>query len=118
MSTIRPAGRRGLLLCALWASPILLLGFGHYRELRYAAPLFPALALALEPSATDVMKRPPRDPREPLMTPRFVWLITWQGLLLTGVVLLGFLVGMLTRHAGPLGVSGVGIPLSASGSKR
>jgi hypothetical protein len=24
---------------------------------------------------------------------------------------LGFLVGMLTRHAGPLGVSGVGIPL-------
>lgn len=25
---------------------------------------------------------------------------------------LGFLVGMLTRHAGPLGVSGVGIPLT------
>lgn len=25
---------------------------------------------------------------------------------------LGFLVGMLTRHAGPLGVTGVGIPLS------
>jgi hypothetical protein len=24
---------------------------------------------------------------------------------------LGFLIGMLTRHAGPLGVSGVGIPL-------
>ena len=31
---------------------------------------------------------------------------------------LGFLVGMLTRHAGPLGVSGVGIPLSASASTR
>ena len=31
---------------------------------------------------------------------------------------LGFLVGMLTRHARPLGVSGVGIPLSASASKR
>ena len=30
---------------------------------------------------------------------------------------LGFLVGMLTRHAEPLGVSGVGIPLrTASGS--
>ena len=26
---------------------------------------------------------------------------------------LGFLVGLLTRHAGPLGVSGVGIPLEA-----
>jgi len=31
---------------------------------------------------------------------------------------LGFLVGMLTRHAGPLGVAGVGIPLSTSASTR
>jgi hypothetical protein len=31
---------------------------------------------------------------------------------------LGFLVGMLTRHAGPLGVSGVGIPLSQTGTRR
>jgi hypothetical protein len=43
-----PAGaKRGLLLCALWGSPVLFLIFGHYRDLRYAAPLFPALALAL-----------------------------------------------------------------------
>ncbi len=40
-------GRRGLVLCALWGSPVLFLVFGHYRDLRYAAPLFPALALAL-----------------------------------------------------------------------
>src|SRR6266568_1725343 len=31
---------------------------------------------------------------------------------------LGFVVGMLTRHAEPLGVSGVGIPLSRSASSR
>jgi hypothetical protein len=31
---------------------------------------------------------------------------------------LGFLVGMLTRHAGPLGVSGVGIPLGQTGPGR
>lgn len=31
---------------------------------------------------------------------------------------LGFLVGMLTRHAGPLGVLGVGIPLGPSASRR
>ena len=31
---------------------------------------------------------------------------------------LGFVVGMLTRHAGPLGVSGVGIPLSQTGARR
>ena len=39
--------RRGLALSAMWASPLLLLALGHYRDLRYAAPLFPALALAL-----------------------------------------------------------------------
>jgi 4-amino-4-deoxy-L-arabinose transferase-like glycosyltransferase len=41
------AGKRGLLLCALWGSPLMFLAFGHYRDLRYAAPLYPALALAL-----------------------------------------------------------------------
>ena len=56
--------------------------------------IFPAFALALEPSAPDVMKRPPRDPQEPLLTLRFVGLIVWQGLLLTGVTLLAFGVGM------------------------
>jgi Ca2+-transporting ATPase len=56
--------------------------------------VFPAMALALEPSSPDAMKRPPRDPTEALMTPRFVGLIGWQGLLLSGVTLLAFLVGM------------------------
>ena len=56
--------------------------------------IFPAFALALEPSAPDVMKRPPRDPQESLLTLRFVGLIVWQGLLLTGVTLLAFDVGM------------------------
>jgi hypothetical protein len=44
---IRPQRKNGLVLCMLWGSPVLLLAFGHYRDLRYAAPLFPALAVAL-----------------------------------------------------------------------
>jgi Ca2+-transporting ATPase len=56
--------------------------------------VFPAFALALEPSAPGVMKRPPRDPQEPLLTFRFVGLIVWQGLLLAGVTLLAFAIGM------------------------
>ncbi len=56
--------------------------------------VFPAMALALEPSSPDAMRRPPRDPREPLVTPRFVWLIGWQGLLLSAVTLLAFFLGM------------------------
>ena len=56
--------------------------------------VLPALALALEPSDPDAMKRPPRNPKDALVTPRFVWLIAWQGVLLTAVTLLAFLVGM------------------------
>jgi Ca2+-transporting ATPase len=56
--------------------------------------IFPAFALALEPSSPDVMKRSPRDPQEPLLTLSFVGLIAWQGLLLAGVTLLAFGIGM------------------------
>jgi Ca2+-transporting ATPase len=56
--------------------------------------IFPAFALALEPSTPDVMKRAPRDPQEPLLTRSFVGLIAWQGVLLAGVTLLAFGIGM------------------------
>jgi P-type Ca2+ transporter type 2C len=52
--------------------------------------VFPALALALEPSRPGVMRRPPRDPGEPLMSRRYVVLIVWQGVLLAGVTLTAF----------------------------
>jgi len=56
--------------------------------------VFPAMALALEPANADAMSRPPRDPREPLMTPRFVGLIAWQAVLLSAMVLVAFAIGM------------------------
>jgi Ca2+-transporting ATPase len=62
--------------------------------LNVVTDVFPAMALALEPSAPDVMTRPPHDPKEPLMTPRFVGLVAWQGSLLAGVTLAAFFVGM------------------------
>lgn len=62
--------------------------------LNLVTDIFPAMALALEPSAPDVMKRPPRDPNKPLMTPRFGWLIIWQGVLLGGCALAAFATGM------------------------
>ncbi len=52
--------------------------------------IFPALALALEPSAPDMMKRPPRNPQEPLLSWGLVIVIGWQGILLAGVTLLAF----------------------------
>ncbi len=56
--------------------------------------VFPAFALALEPSAPGVMSRAPRSPQEPLLPPRLLGLIAWQGLLLAAVTLLAFHVGM------------------------
>ena len=56
--------------------------------------IFPAFALALEPSSPDVMNRTPRDPKEPLLTRSFIGLIVWQGVLLSGVTLLAFGVGL------------------------
>jgi len=56
--------------------------------------IFPALALALEPSAPDMMKRSPRDPNESLVPPQFIGLIAWQGFLIAGVTLLAFIIGM------------------------
>jgi Ca2+-transporting ATPase len=74
-----------------WPLP---LGVLQILWLNLVTDIFPAMALALEASAPDVMKQPPRDPHEPLMTPRFAWLITWQGLLLSGCTLAAFALGM------------------------
>lgn len=62
--------------------------------LNLVTDIFPAFALALEPSAPNVMKRPPRDPKESLLPLRFIFLIVWQGLVLTFVTLVAFGIGM------------------------
>jgi len=41
-----------------------------------------ALALAFEPPESNVMLRPPRDPKEPLLTPLFLWRIAFVSLIL------------------------------------
>ena len=41
-----------------------------------------ALALAFEPSERDIMRRPPRHPREPLLTPFMLWRVAFVSLLL------------------------------------
>ncbi len=74
-----------------WPLPIAVL---QILWLNMVTDLFPALALAMEPAADDVMQRPPRDPRLPLMTRSFAWLIAWQGALLAACTLLSFRVAL------------------------
>jgi hypothetical protein len=52
-----PGAKTGLRLCALWMAPLLFLTFSHYRDVRYAAPLYPALALILAILADGVLRR-------------------------------------------------------------
>jgi Ca2+-transporting ATPase len=66
--------------------------------------VFPALALALEPSAPDMMRRPPRDPRESLVNRRFLGLVVWQGAVIAGVTLLAFALGLHWHGSEPNGV--------------
>lgn len=46
-----------------------------------------ALALAFEPPEGDLMRRPPRDPREPLLSGHLLWRLAFVGLLLSGASL-------------------------------
>ena len=49
----------------------------------------PALALGMEPPERDVMRRPPRPPREPVITLRRGLLILFHGVLMAAVAAVG-----------------------------
>ena len=85
-----------------WPLP---LGVLQILWLNLVTDVFPATALALEPSAADVMTEPPRDPREPLVTLRFGALIAWQGMLLAGCALTTFTVARRWYGADTVGAS-------------
>lgn len=52
--------------------------------------VFPAFALAVEPSTEETMRRRPRSARESFLSPRFMFLIAWQGALLASVTLAAY----------------------------
>ena len=62
---------------------------------------FPALALATEPGDPDVMRRPPRDPEEAILSRRFLGSILAFGVLITISTLAAFVwsLGRAPNHA-------------------
>jgi Ca2+-transporting ATPase len=52
--------------------------------------IFPAFALAVEPTTKETMLRRPRPPTESLLSPRFMFLIAWQGAMLAGLTLAAY----------------------------
>ncbi|MCR4339279.1 MAG: cation-translocating P-type ATPase, partial [Gemmatimonadaceae bacterium] len=55
---------------------------------------FPALALAMDPAEPDIMRRPPRDPEEAILSRRFVASIVLFAVPLTAVTIAAFMIGM------------------------
>lgn len=51
----------------------------------------PALALAVDPTDPDLMKRPPRSPRAPFLSGRQLLALSWQGAFMAAAALLAFL---------------------------
>lgn len=49
--------------------------------------IFPAFALAVEPTTKETMMRRPRPPTEALLSPKFMFLIAWQGAMLAAITL-------------------------------
>lgn len=54
----------------------------------------PALALGMEPVEEDVMDKPPRGKKEPLFTKAFSRRLAWQGVLVGGITLLAYGLGL------------------------
>ena len=81
-----------------WAQPLLPL---QILWLNLVTDTFPALALAVEPAEHDVMRRPPRDPDEAILSRRFLGTIAAYALLITVVTLAAFWVGIARHGAGP-----------------
>jgi P-type Ca2+ transporter type 2C len=55
---------------------------------------FPALALAVEPAEHDVMKRPPRDPQEAILSRSFLGVITVYAIMISIATLVAFLIAL------------------------
>jgi Ca2+-transporting ATPase len=61
---------------------------------------FPALALALEPAEPDIMRRPPRDPEEAILSARFLRMIAGYAALIALPTLVVFILSLDGREAG------------------
>jgi Ca2+-transporting ATPase len=70
-----------------WPMPLLPL---HLLWLNMVTDTFPALALAMEPGDADVMSRPPRNPRDAVLSGPFVRSILFYGGMITASTLAAF----------------------------
>lgn len=78
---------------ANWATPLLAI---HILWINLVTDSLPALALSVDPVDPDSMKRKPIDSRKPILSKRFSLLLLLQGIMIGGLALLAFLIGLQT----------------------
>ena len=69
-------------IAAGWSLPLLPL---QILWMNLVTDVFPALALAVEPTSPEIMKQPPRSSRSTLLSRPFLFLIAWQAVMLGGL---------------------------------
>ena len=80
-----------------------LLGFSIFQPVQLLwinliTDCFPALALGMEKSETDIMKRPPRDPKEGIFSGGLGTSVIYQGTIVTLITLTSYFVGSFIEN--------------------
>ena len=87
----------------------------HLLFINLVTDCFPALALGMEAAEPDTMRRPPRDSREGIFAGGLFFDITYQGVLVTFLTVLSYIIGNsfeMGRLAMPAGVSEHGMTMA------
>lgn len=65
----------------------------HILWINLVSETFPALALSLDPAASDIMKKHPRGQGKQFMDKSMIWRISYQGVMMGAITLVAFLLG-------------------------
>lgn len=84
-------------IVAGWPLPLLPL---QILWMNLVTDIFPALALSVEPTSPEVMHHPPRSPQAALLSRSFMWLVTWQGVMMAAITLIAYQWALVQYGAG------------------
>ncbi len=97
------SGNMAGILCVLCTSFLSLpLPFApvHLLFINLLTDSLPAIAIGMEPPEDDLLRRPPRDPAEGILTGRLTGKILLQGTLIAGGTMAAYFAGLRTGNAG------------------